>query len=57
MKTEFIQARIPAELKKAIETYCGRNFIDPSSVLRMALANYGPVQKVLEELIETGEKQ
>jgi len=49
-KVETVRARVEPILKEAIEKYCKENFIDESSAVRMALAQFQPIKKIVEEL-------
>ena len=49
-KVEFLQVRMDHILKKAIRKYCELNFIDQSSAVRIAIAQFPPIRKIIEEL-------
>ena len=49
MTSKRITVRFEDDLLKALELYCERNFADQSTVIRTALAQWPPVQKILEE--------
>jgi hypothetical protein len=49
-KVEFLQVRMDSILKKAIRKYCELNFIDQSSAVRIAIAQFPPIREIIEEL-------
>jgi hypothetical protein len=51
-KPEYFQLRVDPLLKQALQEYCKINFIDESSAIRMAVAQYPLIKKILEDLWE-----
>ncbi len=49
-RTEYFQIRVDPLLKRATQEYCKRNFIDESSMIRMAVAQWPPIAAILKEL-------
>ena len=48
-KTEYFQMRVDPILKKALRIFCERNFIDESGAIRMAVSQFPPIKKILDE--------
>ena len=48
-KAEYLQIRVDAELKNALEEFCEKNFIDRSSAARMMIAQYPAIKEILEK--------
>ena len=51
-KQEYFQLRVDPVLKQALQEYCKINFIDESSAIRMAVAQFPPIKKILEDMRE-----
>ncbi len=49
-KSEYFTMRADPELKRAVAIYGERNFIPETNVIRMAIAQFPPIKKILEEL-------
>jgi|GEM_PF-338437 len=49
MKDSTVYVRLPENLLKHLDNYCSRNFIDRSSAIRMAIANWEPIRQAIEE--------
>ena len=49
-KPEYFQMRVDPLLKRALQKYCEKNFIDESSAVRMAVAQWPPIKEILDEL-------
>ena len=49
-KTAYFQMRVDPELKEALRRFCAENYIDESGAIRMAVAQYPPIKRILDEL-------
>ena len=44
-----VAVRLPDEIARALDKYCKDNYLDRSTVMRMALINWEPLKKYLKE--------
>jgi len=56
MTQKRVSVRIPGEIARALDKYCDDNYLDRSTVIRMALIHYGPLQKHIKEEKEVSKK-
>ena len=44
-----VAVRLPDEIARALDKYCEDNYLNRSTVIRMALINWEPLKKYLKE--------
>ena len=44
-----VSVRLHGEIARALDKYCEDNYLDRSTVMRMALINWEPLKKYLKE--------
>ena len=44
-----VAVRLPDEIARALDKYCEDNYLNRSTVMRMALINWEPLKKYLKE--------
>jgi len=44
-----VSVRLPGEIARALDKYCEDNYLNRSTVMRMALINWEPLKKYLKE--------
>jgi len=49
-KATYFQMKVDPKLKLAIQKFAEENFISESSTIRMAVAQFPPIKKTLEQL-------
>lgn len=49
MSQQRATVRLPGEIARALDKYCKDNYLNRSTVIRMALIHYGPLQKHIKE--------
>ena len=51
-KSTYVQVRVEPILKDALQEYCGLNFIDESTAIRMMIAQYPAIAEIVKQMRE-----